>query len=72
MSLKLPAEHLQLAAGQDGTTVLELKLISVLDQKTLFLLKLLQLFLLSPVFLHLPNMHKTHTGVIHTSSYAPH
>lgn len=50
MPLELPAEALELAAGEDGAAVLTLQLVLLLGDLGLPLLQVLELFLLGTMF----------------------
>lgn len=53
MPLELPAQALELAAGEDSSAVLTLQLILLLGDLGLPLLQVLELFLLSTMFFKL-------------------
>lgn len=53
MPLELPAQTLELAAGEDGSAVLALQLVLLLGDLGLPLLQVLELFLLSTMFFKL-------------------
>lgn len=53
MPLELPAQALELAAGEDGSAVLTLQLILLLGDLGLPLLQVLEFFLLSTMFFKL-------------------